>query len=439
VSGAGRAGDGGAARRCILARALGRDAWERRQTGGDLMTSTTPAIAGLFSARARALEGAALRVGALDRGISFAFGLPDPGSMPIEGVIAATERALHAPGGAWALQYGSAKGQAGLLEVLVEKLARDQRIAVTPEHLIVTNGSFHAIELVAQAFIDPGDTILVEAPTWSGAVMIFQRAGAVPVTVPMTEEGIDLDALEATLADLDARGIRPKFLYTLPTFHNPRGVTQPAAARRRLVAIAQRHGLPLIEDDAYFDLRFEGEHLPTLYQLDDAGLVIYLSTFSKILAAGMRLGWAVAHPAITAKLVLLKNDTGSSPFGQHVAEAFARSGELRAHIDRLAGVYRHKRDLMLAALAAEMPPGVTWSRPAGGFFVWLTLPPGITSPALLARGREVGIDFLPGTACYGDGRGTSEVRLAFSFVDAGQIEPGIRLLGQAIHDLQARA
>lgn len=388
-----------------------------------------------LSTRARAMEGASLRVGAMDQGISFAYGLPDPGSLPFDGIVGATDRALHTDSGMWALQYGSAKGQAGLLSILVEKLARDQRLTVSPDNLIITNGSFQAIELLAQAFLDPGDTALVEAPTWSGAVMIFQRTGGQLVTVATDDEGINLDSLEQTLADLAHQGRQPKFLYTMPTFHNPKGVTLPLAKRRRLIALAQEHQLPVIEDDAYFDLRFRGDHLPTLYSLDDTGLVIYLGTFSKILAAGLRLGWAVATPALTHKLVLLKNDTGSSPFGQHIAETFARSGELRAHIDHLVAVYRDKCDLMIGALEEYMPEGTRWSRPDGGFFVWLTLPAGIDSRALLEHGRSLGVDFLPGTACYGDGRGTNEVRLAFSFTRAEDIRPGIARLGQATLEL----
>ena len=403
------------------------------------MASTTPLIDELFSTRARALAGAALRVGALNNGISFAYGLPDPGSLPRQAIVDATARALHAEDGMWALQYGAAKGQAGLLDVLVEKLTRDQRLAVSADNLIVTNGSLHAIELIAQAFIDAGDTVLVEAPTWSGAVMIYQRAGARLVAVPTDDEGIDLDALAATLADLHGQGVRPKFLYTMPTFHNPKGVTQSLERRRRLVAIAQAHGLPLVEDDAYFDLRFRGEDLPTLYSLDGSGLVIYLGTFSKILAAGMRLGWAVAAPTVTDKLVLLKNDTGSNPFGQHIAAAFARSGELRAHIDELKGVYGAKCDRMLAALERHMPEGTRWSRPDGGFFVWLTLPPGVDSVDLLERSRQLSVDFLPGVACYGDGRGRDELRLAFSFVDADDIDPGLERLGQAMSELMSEA
>ena len=396
------------------------------------MASATPTIGDLFSAKARALEGAVLRVGALDRGISFAFGLPDPGSMPREGVIDATGRTLRGEGGTWALQYGSARGQAGLLAALADKLAHDQKITATPENLIITNGSFQAIELIAQALIDPGDTILVEAPTWSGAVMIFGRAGARIMAVPTDEQGLDLDALERALAVLRADGRRAKFLYVMPTFHNPLGVTMPLARRQRLVAIAQANGLPLIEDDAYFDLRFSGEHLPTLYSLDGGGLVIYLSTFSKILAAGMRLGWAVASAPVADKLVLLKNDTGSNPFSQHIAETFTRSGELRVHIDSLIGVYRHKRDLLLAALEEYLPDGARWSKPEGGFFVWVTLPPGVDSRTLQRRALELGVDFLPGTACYGDGRGTDEIRLAFSFVAADDIRPGIEPLGRAM-------
>jgi 2-aminoadipate transaminase len=403
------------------------------------MASTVPIIDELLSVRAQALTGASLRVGAMDQGISFAYGLPDPGSLPREGIIEATSRVLRAEGGMWALQYGSAKGQAGLLEVLAEKLARDQRIAATADNLIITNGSFQAIELIAQAFIDPGDVVLVEAPTWSGAVMIYQRAGARLVAVPAGEEGVDLAALEATLADLRRQGVRPKLFYTMPTFHNPKGVTQSLARRKALVALAQSADLPLVEDDAYFDLRFRGQHLPTLYSLDGSGLVIYLGTFSKILAAGMRLGWAVAAPSVTEKLVLLKNDTGSSPFGQHIAEDFARSGALRAHIDHLTGVYRAKCDRLLAALEQHMPEGTHWSRPDGGFFVWVTLPPGVDSVDLLERSRQLGVDFLPGTACYGDSRGRAELRLAFSFVDSDDIAPGIQRLGEAMRQLQAEA
>lgn len=397
------------------------------------MTGVAPVIEARFSSRARALEGAALRVGAIDPTvISFAFGLPDPGSLPRGGVIEATRRAIEGDGGALALQYGNAKGQAGLIQAVCAKLAADQGITATPSNLIITNGSFQAIELIAQAFIDPGDPVLVEAPTWSGAVMIFSRAGARPVTVPTDAEGIEVDALERTLAELAAAGTPPKFLYTMPTFHNPLGVTMPLARRERLLAIAQAHGLPVVEDDAYFDLRFSGEPLPTLYSLDRTGLVIYLSTFSKILAAGMRLGWAVAPPRVAEKLVLLKNDTGSNPFSQHIAEAFMVTGELRQHIDGLIGVYRDKRDRMLAALDEHMPEGATWSRPEGGFFVWLTLPPGVDSRALQRRARAMGVDFLPGTACYDDGRGANEVRLAFSFVNPDDIWPGIERLGRAI-------
>lgn len=399
------------------------------------MSSSASPLDGLLSRRAVALEGASLRVGASDTGISFAYGLPDPSSLPRDGVIGATARALRADGGSWALQYGLAKGQDGLIECLTEKLARDQQIAVTAANLIITNGSFQAIELLAQAFLDPGDMALVEAPTWSGAVMIFQRAGANLLTIPTTSEGLDLDALEATLDSLKAQSKRPKFLYVMPTFHNPLGVTMPLANRHRLLSIIARHGLPVIEDDAYFDLRFRGDHLPTLYGLDQAGLVVYLSTFSKILAAGMRLGWAVGAPSLISKLVLLKNDTGSNPFGQYVAEAFARTGELRAHIDRLTEVYRRKSDLMLAALEEHLPPGTSWSRPDGGFFIWVTLPDGVDVRRLHERCRAEGVDFLPGTACYGDGRGQNELRLAFSFVDSASIQPGIARLGRALLEL----
>ena len=205
----------------------------------------------------------------------------------------------------------------------------------------------------------------------------------------------------------------------------------PLARRRRLVEIAQAHGLPLIEDDAYFDLRFSGEHLPTLYSLDGTGLVIYLSTFSKIPAAGMRLGWAVAAPRLSEKLVLLKNDTGSNPFSQHVAEEFANTGELRAHIDSLIDVYRHKRDLMLGALEEHMPEGTRWSRPEGGF-VWLTLPPGVDLARAPAEGAGRRRRFPARRHLLRRWPRRERAAPAFSFVDADDIWPGIERLGRTI-------
>jgi 2-aminoadipate transaminase len=367
------------------------------------------------------------------KGISFYAGFPDPSSLPAADVIESTRVALERDG-EWALQYGAGQGYSGLIDELVKKLARDQKIEAGPENILITNGAAQAVTLIVDMLVEPGDVVLSEIPTWSGAVHGFRAAGAEIREIPVDDDGTDVDALETTLEQLRAEGRRAKLLYVIPNFQNPTGVTTTLARRERLMELVREHEVPVIEDDAYFDLRYAGERLPTLYSLDRDGLVMYLGTFSKILAAGVRLGWAVAHPNVILQLTGLKFEGGTSPFAGYVAAEFCASGTLVEHIDELRKLYLVRRDTMLSTLEREMPAGVRWTTPEGGFFVWVDLPEGCSVKALQPLAREKGVEFLPGAACYFHGQGDDKIRLSYSFANEEQIEQGITVLAGLVRE-----
>lgn len=360
--------------------------------------------------------------------ISFTYGFPDPPSLPTAEVAAAATRSLERDG-QWALQYGDTTGYSGLIDVLLAKLARDQGIEAAPENVLITAGGSQAMALVLDAFVDWDDTVITEAPTWLGAVHAFRNVGARAVSIPVDAEGTDTHALERELRRLRTEGIRPKLIYVISNFQNPTGISTTIERRKRLIALAREYGTPILEDDAYFDLRYDGEDLPPIYALDDAGGTMYLGTFSKTMGAGMRLGWLVAPPEIIARLAALKIDGGTNVFGSHVAAEWVPE-HLEGHVGELREIYRRRRDLMLQALDRHMPANTTWTRPEGGFFVWVTLPEGIDTNRLLPQARERGVEFLPGSTCYIDDHGRNQMRLSFSFASDDEIDPGIRVLGE---------
>jgi 2-aminoadipate transaminase len=365
--------------------------------------------------------------------INFTGGFPDPESLPAARIAAATARAME-KNGKWALQYGAAVGYTGLIDQLRTKLSRDNGVAAERENVLITAGASQAIDLVCSAMLNPGDVVLSEEPTWMGAVRIFKAHNATCVGVPVDNEGMRLDILETRLREFKAKGIQPKLIYVIPTFQNPTGVTTPLHRRLRLLELAKEYNVAIMEDDAYFDLRFSGERIPMLITLDDAGLVIYTGTFSKIMSAGMRLGWVVGPALLIEKAAKLKADGGTSPFTSNVAAEYAASGELAEHIVDLVDIYRRRRDTMAEALKTEMPEGVEWTEPNGGFFMWLTLPEGCDSVAMLPEARAHGVEFLPGTGCYFDGSGRSNIRLSFSFSDEEAIRRGVKILAGIIRE-----
>lgn len=387
------------------------------------------AVQDLFSVRGRNASDARPMPGRSGV-ISFAAGFPDPVELPLTGIAGATERTM-ATHGQWPLQYGAVKGYDGLIDLLIEKLERDQEIRCGRENMILTSGGSQALALLCDLFLNPGDTIFSEVPTWAGAVRAFKNIGVQVEGIPLDDDGANVDALETRLRELRARGVAPKAFYMIPNFQNPGGMTTTLARRRRIVELAREYNFVIFEDDAYFDLRFEGEKLPTLYTLAGGENVLYFGTFSKILAAGMRLGWVVGAPELIARLSVLKVD-GGNPFAAHIAYEYCKDGVLEGRIQDLIALYRRRRDLMLGELNERMPEGVTWRVPEGGFFIWLDLPAGLDSAAILAACRERGVEFLSGTACFFDGTGKNNIRLSFSYVSDAETVQGLQIVCETI-------
>ena len=398
-------------------------------------------INALLSRRARKVGSEPLLQGMdhVGQRISFSFGFPDPASLPADEVAVVTTRVLGERGRA-ALQYGDYVGYSGLIDALIAKLARDQGIQARRENVLITAGGSQAIDLLLDALVDWGDTIVSEMPTWIGAVQAFRNVGANIVSIPVDNEGIDVTVLDRELRRLREQGTIPKFIYANANFQNPTGATMSLQRRQDLLALAHAANTFLIEDDAYFDLRYNGETLPTIYSLDDSGTVVYMGTLSKTMGPGMRLGWLVGPPELIRRVAALKVDGGTNVFGAHVAADWLPE-RLLPHVARLRDVYQRRRDLMLAALERHMPPGSTWTIPDGGFFIWLTLPPEIDTRSMLPQVQERGVEYLPGPACFAENAGPNQLRLSYSFVEDDLIEPGIRVIGEvASADLrEARA
>jgi 2-aminoadipate transaminase len=395
----------------------------------------------LFAARTRGMRSSAMRemMALTERPdvISLAGGLPDTSTFPPE-LYAKLMAHVAADSTARALQYGPTEGMTATMECIVEVMA-EEGTAVTTDELIVTTGGQQVIDLVCKALIDPGDVIVAEAPTYPGAVPTFGAYQADVVQIAMDADGLPIDELEAVLDRLQAEGRRPKFIYTIPNFQNPGGVTMSLERRRRLVQVARERELLVLEDNPYGLLRYEGQPLPTLYSLDAANsgrdgrsdLVIYLGTFSKILSPGVRLGWAVAPRPVLEKLNLGKQGTDlcSSPVTQLFVAAYFREYDWRSYLEELKDLYRSRRDAMLAALGEHFGERATWTEPQGGLFIWATLGGGVDTTNLLARAE--GVAFVPGRSAYMDGgSGSSSMRLNFAGLPEEQIREGIRRIGK---------
>jgi 2-aminoadipate transaminase len=363
--------------------------------------------------------------------ISLAYGLADPALLPREELVEAAAQVVADESGS-TLNY--APNAAALYALVAERLGREG-VTAREDQILLAYGSSQVLGLLPQVLIDPGDTVLVEAPTFMGAVRQFGRAGARLVGVPVDAEGLNADALAATLAELARQGVRPKFLYSIPTFQNPAGATLTLARRRRVIELAAQYGVLVVEDDAYVDLRFRGEALPPMAALDGEGWVLRVGTFSKILAPGLRMGWAHGPKGLIDRLQMFKFEGGSGPFLTHLVAQFAAGGRLERHIAELRAHYAAKCDLMAAALRREVPAG-QFVLPDGGFFIWLRLPDGVSASDLAPVALRRGVEILPGPRCFADGSGEDYIRLAFSETPVAEIEEGVRRLGAAIRELQ---
>jgi DNA-binding transcriptional MocR family regulator len=382
--------------------------------------------AGMTASEVRALFAVAAR----PEVVSLAGGMPYVQALPTAEVSAVAREVLEEHGDI-ALQYGGGQGSIGLRERLTMLMA-EEGIAADPEDVVVTTGAQQALDLLGKIFIDPGDLIAVEAPAYVGALTAFGAYEPRFLPIEIDDHGMIVDQLEQALV----RGERPAFVYTVPNFGNPAGVTLSAARRHQLIALCREAGIPIIEDNPYGLLRFEGEAEPCLRSLDPDN-VIYLGTVSKTFSPGVRVGWALAEPSVVQRLVLAKEaaDLCSSNLTMLMTERwFSDEQRWRSTLAGLVETYRSRRDAMLEALEEHMPEDATWTRPGGGFYVWATLPEWLDAKALLAAAVERRVAYVPGTAFYPDGRGANRMRLAFCYPPEDRIREGVGLLGALLHD-----
>ena len=367
--------------------------------------------------------------------ISFAGGLPNPLAFPVEIIHECIEKIFQGdikP----ALQYGSTEGLTQLRGVLANRMKKNNNIDCELHDVLITSGAQQALSLVALCFLDPGDTYLTTVPAYLGAIQAFHAYEANCESIPMNDEGIDTDSLRRNLKRLHRTGILPKFIYTVPTFQNPSGETISLSHRKELLDIASEYDFLIIEDDPYGELIFEGNSIQPIKSYDTKGRVVYISTFSKILAPGFRLGWIIASKVILDKFILAKQaaDLCTNVFSQYIAYEYIKGGYLDKHVERIKELYKRKRDVMLDALKEYFPSEVKWTMPKGGMFIWITLPKSIDTRLMFQKAIAKKVAYVVGEAFYPEGGDYNSMRLNFSYSEDKLIKEGIERLAEVIQD-----
>jgi GntR family transcriptional regulator/MocR family aminotransferase len=378
----------------------------------------------------RAAEAAAERVqkpaatSPLPDPIDFATLVPDEDLFPVEPFRMVLDKVLRREGKTL-LQYEHASGHPPLRAYIAERL-RERGVSADAESVLIVNGSQQGLDLICRSLLDPGDRVALESPTYTIVLPLLAQYHAQTEPIPMTDRGMDLDALEAVL-----ERSRPKLVFTMPTFHNPTGITMALSSRKRLLELSSRYGAPVVEDDFDSELRFDGDALPPLIALDERGSVLHIGTFSKGLFPGLRLGYVVAPPPVVATLARSKliADYHSSPLLQAAVLEFCREGHYDRHLKRLAAIYRDKSRTLTSAMERFFPPGVEWTRPEGGYAFWVTLPESVSADALLEESAREGVLFAPGSNFFARGEGDRYLRLSISRVPLDRIEEGTERLG----------
>jgi len=365
--------------------------------------------------------------------ISLAGGMPDDRFFPIDRVIEATTFALREYGKK-ALQYGSTEGIKKLRVLLMDRMENEGVKGIDLDNVIISTASQQGLSLVAQVFVNPGDTVIVEEPSYLGAIQAFGSMQAKFCTVPLDNDGMQMDMLEQRLKELQKAKIRPKFVYTVPNFHNPAGVTMTLERRKKLIELAHQYDLLIVEDDPYGEIRFEGEPIPSLLALDGKDRVVGLRTFSKISFPGLRLGWIVARDDIMSKIVVGKQaaDLCSPAMTQYIAYEFVSRGWLDDYVDVVRREYPRKKNAMIAALEQYFPAGSSWTDPQGGLFVWAKVPDSIDTAAMFREAINAKVAYVVGIAFYPHRNDNCHMRLNFSAVDPEHITEGIHRLGDLL-------
>jgi len=361
--------------------------------------------------------------------ISFAGGLPNPDSFPVSDLQDVIGHVMKNHGKT-ALQYGTTQGLKELREVVAERACKDG-VETTADNVIITSGSQQALDTVGKMFLNPGDTGIVGLPTYLGGINAFRSYESNLKGIPLDKEGMRIDILEKTIKQLLKEESTPKFIYVVPTFQNPAGVIMPESRRKQLVDIANEYDLVIVEDDPYGKLCYDSDHIKPIKSYDDEGRVIYISTFSKILAPGFRLAWTIASDELTRKMIICKQalDLCTNPFTQFIACEFTKRGSLDLHILKICEMYKPKRDLMMKAIEKHFPDGYTCYKPKGGMFAWATLPEGIDTETMFLDAIKQKVAYVHGKAFHVDGGGERSMRLNFSYASNDQIDVGIKRLG----------
>jgi 2-aminoadipate transaminase len=393
----------------------------------------------LFSKRSQRLRASEIRellkITQIPGMISFAGGLPNPEAFPVEIIHECIEKTFQ-KNIKQALQYGTTEGLTDLRGVLAERMKTKKKINCELHEILITSGAQQALSLVALCFLDPGDTYLTSVPAYLGAIQAFNAYEAKCESIPMDENGIDTDSLRRNIERLRRTGIIPKFLYTVPTFQNPSGETMSLKHRKELLEIASEYDFIIIEDDPYGELIFEGNPIPPIKSMDTKGRVLYMSTFSKILAPGFRLGWVIASKEIIDKFILAKQATDlcTNVFSQYVAYEYINGGHLDKQVEKIKKLYKGKRDIMLQAIEKYFPKNVSWIVPKGGMFLWITLPKNIDTRLMFQKAIGKKVAYVVGEAFYPDGGTFNCMRLNFSYSDDEAIKEGIKRLSEVIKE-----
>ncbi|MBS3801659.1 MAG: PLP-dependent aminotransferase family protein [Candidatus Thermoplasmatota archaeon] len=368
--------------------------------------------------------------------ISFAGGLPNPNSFPIDDLNTIIQAVMRNHGKS-ALQYGTTQGLTELRKNLAERAYKDGIEDVTADNVIITNGSQQALDMVGKLFLNPGDTALVGSPTYLGGINAFKSYESNLTGIPLDKDGMRMDVLEDTIKEMIHDDVIPKFIYVVPTFQNPSGVVMPEKRRKELIDIAHEYDVVIVEDDPYGKLNYDIDHVKPIKAFDDDdGRVIYMSTFSKILAPGFRLAWTIASEELTRKMVICKQalDLCTNTFTQYIANEFTRQGSLDLHILKINEMYEPKRDQMISAIEQYFPEGYTCNKPHGGMFAWVTLPEGIDTETMFLDAIKHKVAYVHGKAFHVDGGGQRSMRLNFSYSSNDQIEEGIKRLATVIQE-----
>jgi 2-aminoadipate transaminase len=365
--------------------------------------------------------------------MSFAGGFPSADFFPMERVCEVMQDLIDEEG-KYALQYGPTEGNLELRQYLAEKMTRENAPSGV-DNILITNGSQQGMDLLAKVFLNPGDLVIVEEPGYVGGLGAIYNYQGDRLSIPLDEEGIRTDLLATRLRKLQMEGRTPKFAYLVPNFQNPTGISMSLARRKAMLELAREYNFVIIEDNPYGEIRFEGEAVSSMKSMDTEGRVIYLGSFSKTFLPGIRVGWIVAHEELIQKIACAKQATDlcSNSLGQRMAHRFAASGYIELHVSSLISRYKAKRDLMLSCMDKFFPQGVTWTRPEGGFFIWVTLPEGMNAREVLLKAIDRKVAFVDGAGFFVNGNGKNTARFAFSEASPEKIMRGIEILGEVMH------